>query len=166
AIEAPAAGAEVSGTLVEFRGYAYADDLRVLRLDLLIDGVTYPGLVGASYGLSRPDICSPLPAPLPPNCPNVGWSVLMNTRSGSPPLPDGPHSMQIRILDETGRYTLVPQFPISFTVKNGPQPVPVGAITSIKPNARLSGIVPISGFAYSPTGRITSVSLVVDSLTV
>jgi Fungalysin metallopeptidase (M36)/Fungalysin/Thermolysin Propeptide Motif len=166
AIEAPAAGAEVSGTLVEFRGYAYADDLRVLRLDLLIDGVTYPGLVGANYGLSRPDICSPLPAPLPPNCPNVGWSVLMNTRSGSPPLPDGPHSMQIRILDETGRYTLVPQFPVSFTVKNGPQAVPVGAITSIKPNARLSGIVPISGYAYSPTGRITSVFLVIDGLSV
>jgi hypothetical protein len=165
-IETPAAGAEVSGPLVEFRGYAYADDLRVLRVDLLIDGITYPGLIGAVYGASRPDICSPLPTPLPPNCPNVGWSVLMNTRSGSPPLPDGPHSMQLRILDETGRYTLVPQFPVSFTVKNGPQPFPVGAITSIKQNESLSGVVPISGYAYSPAGRITSVLVVVDSTTV
>jgi hypothetical protein len=162
AIEAPAAGAELSGTAV-FRGYAYGEDLRVTRVDLLIDGMTYPV---ASYGLGRPDICATLVAPVPVNCPNVGWTLSLNTRTGYPPLPDGPHSMQLRVLDETGRYTLVPDFPIPFTVKNGPQALPAGAVTSIKPNDRLSGIVNLSGYAYSPGGRVLGVLLVVDGLAI
>jgi hypothetical protein len=158
AIETPTGGAELSGN-VTFRGYAYADDLRVVRVDLLIDGVTYPS---AAYGAARTDVCGLLPAPAPPNCPGVGWTVTLNTRSGSPPLPDGPHSMQIRILDETGRFTLQPDFPVAFTVKNGTQTFPVGAVTSVHPNDKISGVVPISGYAYSTVGRITSVTLVVD----
>ena len=70
--------------------------------------------------------------------------------------------MQLRILDETGRFTLQPDFPIPFTVKNGPQTTPLGAITSIKPNDRLSGVVTISGHAYSPGGRVTSVLVLID----
>jgi len=164
AIEAPAAGAEISGTLVEFRGYAYAPDLRVSRVDLLVDGVTYPGIVGASYGSTRTDICNALPAPQPPNCPSIGWSVLVNTRSGTPPLPDGPHSMQIRVLDETGRFTVLPDQPVPFTVKNGSQTPPIGSITSIKPNDQLAGVVQVSGYAYSPGGTISTsgVVLLVD----
>jgi len=162
AIEAPAAGAELSGTAVDVHGYAYAADLRVSRVDLLIDGVTYPGI---TYGASRPDICGPL-SPAPPNCPAVGWTLTLNTRSGPVPLPDGPHSMQLRVMDETGRYTLLPAQPIPFTVKNGTQTFPVGAVTSPKPNDRLSGIVAVSGYAYSPGGRVTSVLLLVDGTTV
>jgi Fungalysin metallopeptidase (M36)/Fungalysin/Thermolysin Propeptide Motif len=158
AIEAPAAGAELSGT-VQFRGYAYADDLRVVRVDLLIDGLNYPS---ALYGLARADICGTLPAPAPPSCPNIGWSLTLNTRSGAPPLPDGPHSMQLRVQDELGRFTLLPDFPVSFTVKNGPQTFPVGAITSIKPSDHLTGVVSISGYAYSPGGRVLGVVVVVD----
>jgi hypothetical protein len=161
AIEAPVSGAELSGT-VEFRGYAYADDLRVTRVDLLIDGVTYPGATGTAYGAPRADICGTLPAPAPANCPNVGWTVMLNTRIGSPPLPDGAHSMQMCVLDETGRYTLLPDQPIPFTVKNGPQTFPAGAVTSVKPNDVLSGTVSVSGYAYSPVGRVTSVLLLVD----
>jgi hypothetical protein len=161
AIELPAAGAELSGN-ADFRGYAFADDLRVIRVDLLIDGVTYPGTMGTNYGIQRNDICAGLPAPAPPNCPMVGWSLTVNTRSGSPPLPDGPHSMQLRVLDETGRLTLLPDQPIPFTVKNGPQTFPTGALTSIQPNDRLSGTIPISGYAYSLGGRVTSVIVLVD----
>src|SRR5205823_11038436 len=96
------------------------------------------------------------------NCPNVGWSVLLDTRTGLPPLPDGAHSMQLRVLDETGRYTLLPDQQVPFTVKNGPQTVPTGAVTSIKPNDRLSETVTVSGYAYSPGGRVSSVILLVD----
>jgi len=162
AIETPAAGAELSGT-VDFSGYAYASDLRVFRVDLLIDGLTYPV---ALYGAPRPDICGTLPAPLPPNCPNVGWTLSRNTRTGAPPLPDGSHSMQLRVLDESGRYTLVPESPVAFTVKNGPQTFPLGAVTSIKPGDRLSGVIPISGYAYSTVGRVVSVVVLVDGYSV
>jgi hypothetical protein len=50
-------------------------------------------------------------------------------------------------------------------VKNGPQTLPIGAVTSVKPGDRLSGIVRISGYAYSPGGTIppaNGVLLVVD----
>jgi hypothetical protein len=165
AIETPVAGTELSGT-VTFSGYAYADDLRVIRVDLLIDGVTYPGTLGSAYGLTRADVCGPLPTPAPPNCPSVGWSVSVNTRTGAPPLPDGQHSMQLRVLDETGRTTLLPSQPVPFSVKNGPQTFPTGAISSVKPGDRLSGIISVSGYAYSPGGRVTSVVVLMDGLSV
>jgi hypothetical protein len=51
---------------------------------------------------------------------------------------------------------------VAFTVKNGPQQAPIGAITAPLPNARLSGIVNIAGYAYSPGGQIASAVLLVD----
>lgn len=162
AIETPSAGDELSGSAV-IRGYAYAAGLQVSRVDLLIDGVTYPGI---SYGAARPDVCDALPPPLPANCPNVGWSLTLNTRSGSLPLPDGAHSMQVRVLDQLGRYTLFPEEPVPFTVNNGPAVYPTGAITSILPNDSLTGSVTVSGYAYSPSGRVTSVLVLVDGAAV
>jgi len=82
-------------------------------------------------------------------------------------LPDGPHSMQLRVQDETGRFTLLPNQPVPFSVKNGAQTPPIGALTSIAPGDRLSGVVQISGYAYSPTGTISSttgVILVIDGV--
>jgi hypothetical protein len=131
----------------------------VNRVDLPIDGVTYPGI---AYGQSRPDICGALPAPLPLNCPSVGWSLTLNTTSGALPLPDGAHSMQLRVQDESARYTLFPDQPVPFSVNNGPQTFPVGAVTTINPNDRLSGVVNVSGYAYSPVGRVISVLFLVD----
>ena len=160
AIEFPAPGAELSGSVV-FSGYAYFDDpsLTVRRVDVLIDGVTYPVTV---YGGARNDICGPLPAPKPLNCPGIGWNLPYNTRTGLPPLPDGPHSMQIRVQDDSGRFTTLPTTPVSFTVKNGPQVPPSGGISSPQPNAHLKGTVTVSGYAYSPVGQVTSVVLLVD----
>jgi hypothetical protein len=70
--------------------------------------------------------------------------------------------MQLRVMDETGRYTLLPDIPVPFTVNNGTQTLPKGALTSIMPNDRLSGIVPVSGYAFSPGGRIVAVLVLVD----
>ncbi|MBZ5631827.1 MAG: M36 family metallopeptidase [Acidobacteriia bacterium] len=160
AIESPQAGAELSGSVV-FSGYAYFDDpvLTVRRVDVLIDGLTYPIV---TYGVTRNDICTSLPVPRPLNCPGVGWTLSYNTRTGLPPLPDGPHTMQIRVQDDSGRFTTLPDTPVAFTVKNGPQQAPIGAVTSPPPNAVLTGTVTVSGYAYSPGGQITSVVLLVD----
>jgi len=70
--------------------------------------------------------------------------------------------MQLRVQDETGRFTLLPDAPVPINVKNGAQTFPVGAITSQKPNDRLSGTVTVSGYAYSPGGFITSVFVLLD----
>jgi hypothetical protein len=60
--------------------------------------------------------------------------------------------------------TTLPDTPVAFTVKNGPQQSPIGAITSPQLNARLTGTVTVAGYAYSPGGQITSAILVVDGV--
>jgi hypothetical protein len=90
----------------------------------------------------------------------------VNTRTGVPPLPDGPHKLYIRVYDEAGRFTILNPEGVSFTVKNAPAPAPVGALSVPQPGATLSGVADISGFAYSPSGRILSVVVLVDGSSV
>ena len=70
--------------------------------------------------------------------------------------------MQLRVQDDSGRFTILPDAPVPFTVKNGPHQAPIGGVTSPQPNAVLTGIVTVSGFAYSPGGQVTSVALLID----
>jgi hypothetical protein len=154
AIEAPAAGAAVSGT-VAIRGYAYSGLVRVTAADVLVDGTTY---AAASYGVRREDICA-TPS-LSPNCPGVGFTANLNTSSGAVWLPNGKHVLQVRVRDETGRYTLIPAAPLEFTVDNPVNQPPRGVLVSPAPNAVLSGNARISGYAWDPDGRVTSVNVI------
>jgi hypothetical protein len=70
--------------------------------------------------------------------------------------------MQFRVQDDSGRLTTLPETPVAFTVKNGPQQAPLGAVTSPQPNARLTGTVTISGYAYSAKGEVFLVGLLID----
>jgi hypothetical protein len=155
-IEAPAAGAEVSGTIT-IRGYAGIADLRVAGIDTLIDGVTFGP---TTYGLARADVCSALDT-RPLNCPNIGFQVNINTRSGTPPLQDGAHTLQIRVRDETGRLLILPDS-VTFTVKNGAFQPSQGAVTSVKSGDVLKGTVTISGYAYAPGSAVRGVFLLWD----
>ena len=156
AIEMPAEGAALSAT-TPIRGYAYAEDLRISVVAVLIDGINYGT---AQYGLRREDICGSLPN-RPPNCPNVGFQFNLNTTRGAVQLPNGKHTLQIRVTDEAGRFTTLPEQPITITINNTENAVPRGQITSPLPNAKLSGTVKISGWAYDPDGTIQSVDFVV-----
>ncbi len=157
-VELPLGGAEVSGTLT-IRGYAAITNLRIAAVDTLIDGVT----VGpTTYGIARTDICGTL-TPGPVNCPNIGFQAAINTRTGIPPIQDGEHSLQIRVRDELGRLTILPDSTVVFTVKNGTVQFPQGAITSVKSGDKVSGTVQIAGHAYAPVGTIRQVLVVYDN---
>ncbi len=156
-LELPLPDAEVSGTLT-VRGYAAIHDLRVLSVDTLIDGVTFGP---TTYGLTRTDICTTL-KPVPLNCPGIGFQVIINTRTGVPPIQDGEHTLQIRVRDEAGRFFILPDATVKFRVNNGGYQPTAGAITSIKNGDTLKGTVTIAGYAYSPTSRIIAVSVVYD----
>ncbi len=156
-LESPTEGAEVKGTLT-VRGYVANNDLRITSVDTLIDGISYGP---TQYGVRRTDICTPL-NPVPVNCPSVGFQFTLNTATARPPLADGKHTIQVRVRDETGRYTLIPDTPVTFTVNNGTPATITGVITSIQPGAKLSGDVEISGYVYGTGATIRSASLIVD----
>ena len=111
-IESPVDGTSVVGNS-PVRGYAYANDLRILEVDVIVDGTTYGQ---AAYGLRRDDICATL-NPRPLNCPNIGFSFTLNSINGLL-LPNGPHSLQVRVLDESGRFTVFPETAITINVNN------------------------------------------------
>ncbi len=155
AIESPREGATVSGTIT-VSGYAYAKDLLVSGVDVLIDGVTYGR---AQYGVIRNDICG---ANSPgANCAGVGFQMQLDTRNGNVYLANGVHSMQIRVFDEAGRYTLVGA-PVKFTSENADRELSKGVLVYPRQNDVLSGVVRVTGHAWDPAGRITSASLIVD----
>jgi extracellular elastinolytic metalloproteinase len=151
-IDAPTAGATVRG-IFQVTGWAHAGELRVAGVDVLIDGITY---ATASYGLSRNDVCNAI-LPRPVNCPNVGFVANINSLRGAIVLPDGEHKMQIRVRDESGRLTLLPEQPVTFTVDNGPNQLPVGAIETLTNGQTVRGVITIRGWAYDPDGTISLV---------
>src|SRR5216684_1733720 len=157
-IESPADGATVSGT-VPVRGYVADYTLRILSVDTLVDGVTYGP---TTYGIARTDICNALTTK-PPNCPNIGFQLSLITSGGFPPVPDGQHTLQIRARDETGRFTLIPDTPITFTVKNGPPAAILGGMDTPKTNDHLSGTIHATGYAYSPGQKIVLNVVAIDN---
>ena len=161
AIETPAEGATLSAN-TPIRGYAYASDLRITAVAVLIDGITYGT---AQYGLRRDDICGSLPN-RPPNCPGVGFQFTLNTATGTVQLPNGKHTLQIRVTDESGRFSTVPEQPVTINVENTVNAVAIGRITTPGPNAKLSGTVKVTGWAYDPDGTVQSVDLVVGLRTI
>lgn len=163
-IDTPAEGAEISGALVPIRGYAYIPDMLVAAVDVVIDGVTYGQ---ATYGQRRDDVCPAPGSTSPPNCPFAGFQFPLNTLSyigpsGPVALPNGTHALQIRVRDESGRVTLIPETPRTILVNNPVEARPVGVLTSPVNGQRISGVVRIAGHVYSPTRRISSVVLRID----
>jgi hypothetical protein len=157
ALEAPSAGEELSGA-VTVKGYAYSKDLRLLAVDVILDGVTYGP---ATYNQRRDDVCGPLD-PKPPNCPNVGFTYNLDTRFGTVPLPNGRHTLQVRVRDEIDNLTLIPVTPLPITINNPANQAPQGVLSEPKPNQKLSGKVKISGYAWDPDGKVTAVTLLID----
>jgi hypothetical protein len=149
----------VSGGLT-IRGHAAAPDLRIAGIDVLIDGVTY-GRV--NYGQPRPEVCASLGFESP-NCPGVGFTLTINSATGSVPLPNGEHLLRLRIQDETGRFTLYPETPITIRVNNEPNQAPQGFLTSPGNGQRVSGTLLVWGWAWDPDGKIETVQLLVDGV--
>ncbi|MBI3209078.1 MAG: M36 family metallopeptidase [Candidatus Solibacter usitatus] len=161
AIEAPAANAKVSETVL-VRGYASVVNMLVTAVDVLVDGISFGR---AQYGVARADICNAAD-PRGTNCPNIGFQFALDTRFGDIPIENGPHTLQIRVLDESGRFTLIPQTPIPFNLDNANTLPPVGVLNTPKHNDKLSGMMRVSGHTYDPSGRILGVLLVVDGISV
>mgnify|MGYP000045608829 CR=1 FL=1 len=154
-IEAPADGATVRGN-VTVTGFAYARGLRVNAVEVLMDDLVYGR---AAYGLQRADLCAG-EASGAPNCPGLGFTFGLNTTAGVPTLTNGPHQLRLRLIDATGRFTLLPARTI--VVDNPANLPPEGALTAPVNGDRVSGTIRVTGHAYDPDGRVTQVQLLID----
>ncbi len=158
-IETPADGAEITGQTI-FRGWVHAGPVRVTAVDSLIDGISNGT---AAYGQPRPDVCTGL-TPLPVNCPGVGFQYLFDPILGIQTVAPGRHTLQFRVREESGRLTVFPETPISFTIPGTANRVPTGALDAPTANAILSGSVTVRGWAYDPDGTVTSARLIVNGV--
>jgi hypothetical protein len=158
-IEAPETNADLSGNIM-IRGYAAAPNLRIIGIDVLIDGISY-GRV--AYGQPRQQECASLGF-TSPNCPNVGFTFSINSTTGFIPLPDGEHRLQLRVQDDTGRFTTHPENPLMLRVNNGENEPPQGVLATPLNGQRVSGNILIWGYAWDPDGRIQNVQLLVDGV--
>jgi hypothetical protein len=70
--------------------------------------------------------------------------------------------LQLRVLDEAGRYHLGDA--ITIRVENEARVAPIGEMTTPANMARVNGVIRISGYAYDPDGRVQSVTLIVDGV--
>ncbi len=92
AIDSPAAGATVSGTIA-VSGWAIDSSTPIGSVQVKVDGILSGN---ATYGAPRPDVCVAYPGR--PGCPNVGFTYQLNTAS----LSAGPHTIAVSASDTDG----------------------------------------------------------------
>jgi hypothetical protein len=164
-LETPADGATLTGTRNTIRGYVGLTDAKVRYVDVLIDGVTYGA---ASFGLTRTDVCSTLGSGAAPlDCPRIGFSYTLDTTNQdtlSLMLANGQHKLQVRAIDQYSRVHLIPETPITITVTNEANKLPVVALETAVANQTFSGTMSLNGYAYDPDGKVQVVYLVIDEV--
>jgi parallel beta-helix repeat protein len=159
-IDSPSKGSTVSGTIL-VSGWALDNNLMVgTAISAVQVKVDNAAPVTATYGINRADVCNLLPGR--PGCPNVGYSLAVNTLS----LSAGQHTITVTALDSDG-FTDLGSATVTVTVNNS---APTVWIDSPAAKATVSGTVTVSGWALdnlSATGTaITGVQVLVDGAAV
>ncbi len=159
-IEGPTNGSTASGTIT-VSGWAIDNTSTIGSaigsVQIQVDGSN----VGtATYGISRPDVCSAFPGR--PGCPNVGFSYLLNTAMLTP----GSHTITVSATDTDG----IPDTgSTSVTVTVGAVP-PSVLIDSPLTGTVASGAIAMSGWAIDNTvaagTSIGSVQVLADGVKV
>jgi hypothetical protein len=159
-IDGPVAGSVLSGS-VTISGWAVdntsAVGTAISGVQVKVDGTT---VGNATYGVSRPDVCTAYPGRV--GCPNVGFSYSLNLAS----LSAGPHAITVSATDSDGTPD-VGTASVTITVANGP---PTVYIDSPAPGTVVSGTVTVSGWALDNISAIgtaiNNVLVKVDGTTV
>jgi N-acetylmuramoyl-L-alanine amidase len=142
-IDLPAPNATVTGlTPVSgwaLEGLALPGTSAVTGVDIYVDGAK---VGSATYGGVRTDVCAVLPGR--PGCPNIGWGYLLDTTA----LASGSHVLKALATDGNG-VTGFSQITI-----NVPSALPYVDIDLPAPNATLTGVVPMSGWALEALNSV------------
>ncbi len=137
-----------------FGGWAVDSDAQIAGIAVRIDGVSYGN---AAYGGVRSDVCNALPGS--PGCPNVGWSINVDTTG----LSDGAHTLAVTGTTITGQSSTVTR---TFSVVNltGPNSLNVVIDAPGPQSPALSGTALVGGWTLSTSSNITNVQVLVDGL--
>jgi len=155
AIDSPTPSSNVSG-VVMVSGWAIDYRATIGTVQVQVDGVT----VGtATYGSSRPDVCSGYSSP---GCPNVGFTYALNTTT----MTSGSHTIKVVATDTE---TSPQSSSLSRTVTVTSQP-PAIYTDSPSSGAIVSGTVPVSGWAIdnllAPGTAIANIDVLMDGVRV
>ncbi|MBV8569065.1 MAG: hypothetical protein JO319_00495 [Acidobacteriaceae bacterium] len=137
---------------VTLYGWAFDNNAVISSVAIAIDGVSYGN---AQYGVQRLDVCAVFPGR--PGCPNVGWSLVLDTTR----LSNGTHTLDVTATG-TRHATQSQQFTVSNTTPGNPVTAFIdtpGPLTSI-----VQGVVQFKGWAISNDAKITTVSLAIDGV--
>jgi pro-kumamolisin-like protein/subtilase family protein len=138
---------------VTFTGWAIDLNAVVNSVTVAIDG-SVRGT--ASYGASRPDVCTIYPSSS--NCPNVGWKFEVDSTQ----LANGTHTVTITIAAGSGTNTLSSVFTVENWATNNPMKVSIDTPNS--QSGPLSGSLGIGGWAIDQISAIGNVVVAVDSV--
>ncbi|MBV9268907.1 MAG: hypothetical protein JO061_22245, partial [Acidobacteriaceae bacterium] len=119
-----------------------------------IDGMPYPQLT-VSY-IARPDVCAAFG--YTGTCPNVGWSVLFDTRQ----LGDGAHTLSAT--GTSGGQTGTVSTTINVANFTNTSPIQIGIDPLSSNGAPVAGILTLSGYAFSNSGSVSQVSIAIDGV--
>jgi hypothetical protein len=138
--------------LALFSGWAINSAAGISGVQISIDGVSYGN---ATYGAGRPDICNIYPGR--DGCPNVGWSVPVDTTR----LSDGTHTLTVLATSTLGSHAAGSS---SFTVANWTTTDPMLMSIDIPGtnSGTFSGVAAFGGWAIDKTGAVTGVSVSID----
>ncbi len=153
-IDVPSAQNSIQLGQTTFSGWAFSTNSLISAVTVAIDGTLYGT---ATYGSSRPDVCTTYPNE--PNCPNVGWSLAVDTTH----LANGVHTMTV-----TGAGAQQNTLSSTFTVANWTTANPM-KLSIDYPNSQsgsLSGSVNVGGWAIDTQAAVSKVAVSVDNLPV
>ena len=159
-IDGPSNGSTVSGTIT-VSGWALDNSAMVgTAIGSVKVKVDTAAPVTAAYGVSRPDVCGVWPGR--PGCPNVGYSLAINTQA----LSAGQHTITVTAVDSDG-YTDLGSATVTVRVNNA---TPTVWIDTPAANSTVSGMVTVSGWALDNAAvvgtALGSVKVLVDGTVV
>lgn len=155
-IESPGPNSTITGTQ-PMSGWAIDSTAGISRVDIAIDGVSYGS---AQYGLHRPDVCQEMGNRA--GCPNVGWSITINTAEFA----NGLHTLTVSALtnDLTPRRSTVRRL---FYTSNSNVSATNGSMVQIdSPGWRSTydGEQTFYGWAIDGAAAISRVSIAIDGV--
>lgn len=135
-------------------GWAINPNAAVGSVAILIDGAAY----GNATPVSRTDVCSGSNAQAP-GCPNVGWSILIDTNT----LSNGVHTLEAVATANNGQISAAGT---SFTISNwsSANPMTISVGTPNTQGGPYSGTVTFGGWAADAYAAIANLTVTIDGV--